>query len=166
MRDTRACLFDAKSNSVVTRMCRMHAMQSMKSGTVCARAAGTITGDIRVGGFPKVQHTFARVMGYVEQSDIHSPMVRSRLTCTKLVVGCRDRRVRCQHHQRVQCNDTVTLSTSGTRLICTCCGAADGAGVAGVLCAPAAPGEHAGPDGVRVCGRGETLLKTGNTLKP
>ena len=40
------------------------------------RAAGIITGDIRVGGFPKVQHTFARVMGYVEQSDIHSPMVR------------------------------------------------------------------------------------------
>ena len=29
-----------------------------------------------MGGFPKVQHTFARVMGYVEQSDIHSPMVR------------------------------------------------------------------------------------------
>lgn len=41
-----------------------------------ARAAGIIAGDIRVGGFPKVQHTFARVMGYVEQSDIHSPMVR------------------------------------------------------------------------------------------
>ena len=41
-----------------------------------ARAAGIITGDIRVGGFPKVQHTFARVIGYVEQSDIHSPMVR------------------------------------------------------------------------------------------
>ncbi len=44
---------------------------------MCVRAAGTITGDIRVGGFPKVEHTFARVMGYVEQSDIHSPMVCS-----------------------------------------------------------------------------------------
>jgi len=41
------------------------------------RAAGTITGDIRVGGFPKEQHTFARVMGYVEQTDIHSPMVQA-----------------------------------------------------------------------------------------
>ncbi|KAK9836331.1 hypothetical protein WJX81_006307 [Elliptochloris bilobata] len=39
------------------------------------KTTGTITGDIRVGGFPKVQHTFARVMGYVEQSDIHSPML-------------------------------------------------------------------------------------------
>ena len=27
------------------------------------KTGGTITGDIRVGGFPKEQHTFARVMG-------------------------------------------------------------------------------------------------------
>lgn len=38
-------------------------------------AAGTIEGDVRVSGHPKVQKTFARVMGYVEQSDIHSPNV-------------------------------------------------------------------------------------------
>ena len=55
------------------------------------RAAGMITGDIRVGGFPKVQHTFARVMGYVEQSDIHSPMVRLGKTKPK----------RCQAGYRV-----------------------------------------------------------------
>ena len=30
---------------------------------------------MRVSGHPKVQKTFARVMGYVEQSDIHSPNV-------------------------------------------------------------------------------------------
>ena len=29
-------------------------------------------------GHTKVQSTFARVMGYVEQFDIHSPMVRDR----------------------------------------------------------------------------------------
>ena len=39
-------------------------------------AAGKITGDVRVSGYPKVQETFARVIGYVEQSDIHSAHVR------------------------------------------------------------------------------------------
>ena len=38
-------------------------------------AAGKITGDVRVSGYPKVQETFARVIGYVEQSDIHSAHV-------------------------------------------------------------------------------------------
>jgi ABC-type multidrug transport system ATPase subunit len=27
------------------------------------KTSGLITGDIRVGGFPKEQHTFARIMG-------------------------------------------------------------------------------------------------------
>lgn len=40
------------------------------------KTAGTITGDVWVGGYPKDQHTFARVCGYVEQTDIHSPRVR------------------------------------------------------------------------------------------
>ena len=34
---------------------------------------GRIEGDIFLNGHPKVQATFARVMGYVEQFDIHSP---------------------------------------------------------------------------------------------
>lgn len=34
-----------------------------------------MTGDIRVDGHPKQQSTFARVCGYVEQNDIHSPQV-------------------------------------------------------------------------------------------
>ncbi len=38
-------------------------------------AAGKIEGDVQVSGHPKVQATFARVMGYVEQTDIHSPNV-------------------------------------------------------------------------------------------
>lgn len=37
------------------------------------KTTGTITGDMRVNGWPKVQATFARINGYVEQSDIHSP---------------------------------------------------------------------------------------------
>ena len=55
----------------------MHAGKALKGAHWHCRAAGAITGDIRVGGFPKEQHTFARVMGYVEQTDIHSPMVQA-----------------------------------------------------------------------------------------
>jgi ABC-type multidrug transport system ATPase subunit len=39
------------------------------------KTGGYIEGDIRVSGYPKVQETFARIAGYVEQSDIHSPQV-------------------------------------------------------------------------------------------
>ncbi|KAL4433696.1 hypothetical protein ABPG75_000137 [Micractinium tetrahymenae] len=37
------------------------------------KTGGVITGDIRVNGFPKEHRTFARVAGYVEQTDIHVP---------------------------------------------------------------------------------------------
>ena len=36
---------------------------------------GHIEGEIRISGFPKVQETFARISGYCEQNDIHSPQV-------------------------------------------------------------------------------------------
>ncbi|KAF5960764.1 hypothetical protein HYC85_001973 [Camellia sinensis] len=39
------------------------------------KTSGTIEGDIRIGGFPKVQETFARILGYCEQTDIHSPQI-------------------------------------------------------------------------------------------
>ncbi|XP_048225566.1 pleiotropic drug resistance protein 3 isoform X1 [Ricinus communis] len=39
------------------------------------KTGGTIKGDIRIGGYPKVQHLFARISGYVEQTDIHSPQI-------------------------------------------------------------------------------------------
>ncbi|KAK9830255.1 hypothetical protein WJX72_010612 [[Myrmecia] bisecta] len=39
------------------------------------KTEGHITGDIRVGGYPKDQKTFARISGYVEQNDIHSPQL-------------------------------------------------------------------------------------------
>lgn len=43
---------------------------------LCGRkTGGTIEGDIRVGGFPKNQRTFARISGYCEQFDIHSPQI-------------------------------------------------------------------------------------------
>lgn len=39
------------------------------------KTQGEITGDILVNGHPKDQKTWARVVGYVEQMDIHSPQV-------------------------------------------------------------------------------------------
>ncbi|KAL2654248.1 hypothetical protein R1flu_022376 [Riccia fluitans] len=39
------------------------------------KTGGYIEGDIRIAGFPKVQETFARISGYVEQTDIHSPLL-------------------------------------------------------------------------------------------
>lgn len=39
------------------------------------KTSGTIEGEIRIGGHPKVQDTFARISGYCEQTDIHSPHI-------------------------------------------------------------------------------------------
>ncbi|KZV47395.1 pleiotropic drug resistance protein 3-like [Dorcoceras hygrometricum] len=39
------------------------------------KTSGTIDGEIRIGGYLKVQSTFARVSGYCEQADIHSPQI-------------------------------------------------------------------------------------------
>ena len=52
------------------------------------RAAGRISGDIRVNGFPWERRTFARISGYVEQTDVNAPKVRPQrkrcalATCT------------------------------------------------------------------------------------
>ncbi|XP_072974963.1 ABC transporter G family member 41-like isoform X2 [Typha angustifolia] len=39
------------------------------------KTGGVIEGDIRIGGYPKAQKTFARISGYCEQIDIHSPQI-------------------------------------------------------------------------------------------
>ncbi|CAA7057995.1 unnamed protein product [Microthlaspi erraticum] len=39
------------------------------------KTGGYIEGDIRISGFPQRQDTFARISGYCEQNDIHSPQV-------------------------------------------------------------------------------------------
>lgn len=39
------------------------------------KTSGTIEGEIRIGGYNKNQATFARVSGYCEQTDIHSPQI-------------------------------------------------------------------------------------------
>ncbi|KAK8565615.1 hypothetical protein V6N12_059172 [Hibiscus sabdariffa] len=39
------------------------------------KTGGYIEGEIRIGGYPKVQETYARISAYCEQTDIHSPMI-------------------------------------------------------------------------------------------
>ncbi|XP_019166107.1 PREDICTED: pleiotropic drug resistance protein 1-like [Ipomoea nil] len=39
------------------------------------KTGGYIDGDIKISGYPKKQETFARISGYCEQNDIHSPFV-------------------------------------------------------------------------------------------
>jgi ABC-type multidrug transport system ATPase subunit len=39
------------------------------------KTGGYIDGKITISGYPKKQETFARVSGYCEQNDIHSPNV-------------------------------------------------------------------------------------------
>lgn len=46
------------------------------------KSSGIIEGDIRIGGYPKVQDTYARISGYCEQSDIHSPQVTIKESLT------------------------------------------------------------------------------------
>ena len=39
------------------------------------KTGGYISGNITISGYPKKQETFARISGYCEQNDIHSPHV-------------------------------------------------------------------------------------------
>ena len=39
------------------------------------KTSGYIEGDIRISGYAKRQETFARISGYCEQTDIHSPQL-------------------------------------------------------------------------------------------
>lgn len=39
------------------------------------KTGGYIEGNISISGYPKKQETFARIAGYCEQTDIHSPNV-------------------------------------------------------------------------------------------
>lgn len=39
------------------------------------KTGGYIGGSITISGYPKKQETFARISGYCEQNDIHSPYV-------------------------------------------------------------------------------------------
>eukprot|EP00798_Chlamydomonas_sp_ICE-L_P003260 gene3260-13284_t len=51
------------------------------------KTTGRIEGDIYVNGFPKVQQTFSRVMGYVEQFDVHNRQVQKSFNCMMSAMG-------------------------------------------------------------------------------
>ena len=53
----------------------MHLQTTLMDVIAGRKTQGEIRGEILVNGFPKVQETWARVVGYVEQMDIHSPQV-------------------------------------------------------------------------------------------
>ena len=42
------------------------------------KTGGYIEGEIYISGYPKNQATFARISGYCEQNDIHSPQITIR----------------------------------------------------------------------------------------
>ncbi|XP_024517239.1 ABC transporter G family member 34 [Selaginella moellendorffii] len=46
------------------------------------KTGGYIEGSVNISGFPKKQETFARISGYCEQNDIHSPYVTVRESIT------------------------------------------------------------------------------------
>ena len=52
-----------------------HLLLNAKKRVASACAGGYIDGDIRISGHPKDQRTFARISGYVEQTDVHAPQV-------------------------------------------------------------------------------------------
>lgn len=57
------------------------------------KETGTITGDIRLNGFPQVRRSFLRVSGYVEQFDIQQPELTVRETvefCARLRLDAKD----------------------------------------------------------------------------
>lgn len=57
----------------------MHGVNShLTLRLVGVSVGGIIQGDVRMNGFPKEQASFARVSGYVEQFDVHSPQTTVR----------------------------------------------------------------------------------------
>jgi ABC-type multidrug transport system ATPase subunit len=61
------------------------------------KTGGVIEGDIRVGGYPKVQDTFARISGYCEQTDVHSPQLTIwELFCIQLGCVCQQKLTQIQ----------------------------------------------------------------------
>jgi ABC-type multidrug transport system ATPase subunit len=48
-------------------------------GVPAGGKTGVTEGEIRTGGYPNVQETFARILGYCDQNDVHFPHITVRL---------------------------------------------------------------------------------------
>ncbi|KAI5072441.1 hypothetical protein GOP47_0012547 [Adiantum capillus-veneris] len=83
------------------------------------KTGGYIEGDVRISGYPKKQETFARISGYCEQTDIHSPQVtvhESLIYSAKLRLSSEiDRSIRMQFVDEVM--DLVELRNLSSALV-------------------------------------------------
>ena len=73
-----ACYVGPAVGLLCTRHVReaiLHAQTTLMDVIAGRKTQGEIRGEILVNGFPKQQESWARVVGYVEQNDIHSPQV-------------------------------------------------------------------------------------------
>ena len=97
------------------------------------KTVGEIRGDITVNGHPKVQATWSRVMGYVEQMDIHTAAQVWKWYGESLPEP------NCSHHfPSHECTVTSCYLPLLSYLYCH----TDGPGGPAVQCAAAAAGEH------------------------
>ncbi|XP_022728801.1 pleiotropic drug resistance protein 3-like [Durio zibethinus] len=69
------------------------------------KTIGCIEGEIRVSGYPKVQETFARISGYCEQTDIHSPQITVKesliFSASLRLPACVDSKIKIKFVQEV-----------------------------------------------------------------
>lgn len=72
---------DGVSDEAVVLGCAQTTLMDVIAGR---KTQGEIRGDILVNGFPKEQKSWARVIGYVEQNDIHTPQVDSVLVSSQI----------------------------------------------------------------------------------
>ena len=83
------------------------------------KSVGVIEGDIRIGGYPKVQKTFARVSGYCEQNDIHSPYITVEESVTyRLGCGCQWRLIQSQKGYDILITCTMVCLSQITDAFC------------------------------------------------
>lgn len=75
------------------------------------KTGGYIEGSISISGYPKKQSAFARVIGYCEQSDVHSPnvtvhesLIFSAWLRLPSDVNSHTRKVNCTNNHRHSCN--------------------------------------------------------------
>ena len=77
------------------------------------KTGGIIDGEIRIGGYPKAQKTYARISGYCEQTDIHSPQI----TVEESVMYSAWLRLPAQIDKRTRSVRCLICTTSVVRLL-------------------------------------------------
>lgn len=81
------------------------------------KTCGTIKGEIKVGGYPKIQETFARISGYCEQTDIHSPQV----TVEESIIFSAWMRLHPQINAQTKYVQTLSMNLQKLLFFCVLC---------------------------------------------